>query len=88
MMMSSLLFYRHFRTDMESIGFKVNPYEIYFANRNVEGFQQKVTWHLDDVKVSHLYMHVNENFYNWCENKNGNAENGHVKVTRGKVMDT
>ena len=40
MMMSSLLFYRHFRKVLESIGFVVNPYDICVANRNVEGTQQ------------------------------------------------
>ena len=34
-----------------------------------------------------MYTHVNEIFYNWCENKYGNAENGHVKVARGKIHE-
>ena len=36
-MISLLLFYRHFRNDLESIGFKVNPCDICVANRNVDG---------------------------------------------------
>ena len=87
MMMSSLLFYRHFRSDLESIGFKVNPYDICVANRQVNGSQQTVTWHVDDVKVSHINPQVNEEFYKWCENKYGNPENGHVKVNRGKIHE-
>ena len=87
MMMSSLLFYRHFRKDLESIGFKINPYDICVANRNVDGHQQTVTWHVDDVKVSHISPHANDDFYKWCENKYGNEENGHVKVKRGKIHE-
>ena len=66
MMMSSLLFYKHFRKDLESIGFKVNPYDICVANRNIYGHQQTVTWHVDDVKVSHINPKANEEFCNWC----------------------
>ena len=54
MMLSSLLFHKHFSQDLESIGFKVNPYDIFVANRNVGGHQQTVTWHVDDVEVSHV----------------------------------
>ena len=32
MMLSSLLFYKHFRQNLESIGFKVNPYDICVAD--------------------------------------------------------
>ena len=39
MIMSLLLFYRHLRNDLESIGFKVNPYDMRVANRNVDGHQ-------------------------------------------------
>ena len=84
MMLSSLLFYKHFRQDLESIGFKINPYDICVANRNVEGHQQTVTWHVDDVKVSHVSKKANEEFINWCEKKYGSDLNGHIKVTRGK----
>ena len=81
MMLSSLLFYKHFQQDLESIGFKVNPYVICVANQIVGGHQQTVTWHVDDVKVSHISKQVNEEL---CENKYGSDLNGHIKVTRGK----
>ena len=51
MMMSSLLFYRHFHKDIESNGFKVNPYDVCIAIRMIKGHQQTVTWHVDDIKV-------------------------------------
>ena len=87
MMMSSLLFYRHFRKDLESIGFEVNPYDICIANRIVKGNQQTVTWHVDDIKVSHIKPEVNNEFCKWCEEKYGDEENGRGKIHRGKIHD-
>ena len=84
MMLSSLLFYKHFQQDLESIEFKVNPYDICVVNSMVGGQQQTVTWYVDDVKVSHISKQVNEEFIKWYENKYGNDLNGHIKVTRGK----
>ena len=43
MMVSSLLFYRHFRKDLDSMGYVVNPNDIFVANRNIEGTQQAIT---------------------------------------------
>ena len=55
---SSLLYYKQFRTDMESIGFVVIPYESCVAKRRVEGSQQTVTWHVDNLKSSHVLKKV------------------------------
>eukprot|EP00957_Ditylum_brightwellii_P084506 6426004-Ditylum_brightwellii.AAC.1 len=49
----SLLFYKKFRTDIETIGLEINPYNICVANRSVEEKQHIVTWHVDNVKLSH-----------------------------------
>ena len=83
-MLSSLLFYKHFRMDLESVGFEVNPYDICVANRVVNGHQQTVTWHVDDVKISHISKQANEEFIKWCERKYGSELNRHVKVKKGK----
>ena len=87
MMLSSLLFYKHFRKDLESIGFVVNPYDICVANRTINGTQQTITWHVDDVKASHKSPQVNKEFFNWCEEKYGSELNGHVKMVNGKIHD-
>ena len=60
MMLSSLLSYKHFRYDLDNIGFKVNPYDICVTNQVVGGHQQTVTWHVDDVKVSHVSKQAKE----------------------------
>jgi hypothetical protein len=87
MLISSILYYKKFRKDIESIGFEVNPYDICVANRKVNGKQQIVTWHVDDLKSSHVDSRVNDNFAQWCETTYGSDDLGHVKVVRGKTHD-
>ena len=53
MLESALKFYERLRKDLEEAGFKVNPYDPCVANKIVNGTQMTVTWHVDDLKVSH-----------------------------------
>jgi Reverse transcriptase (RNA-dependent DNA polymerase) len=50
---AALLFYKKLKKDLESIGFKINPYDPCVANRTVKGKQHTVTWHVDNLKSSH-----------------------------------
>ena len=35
------------------MGFKINPYDPYVANKMVNVHQMTIWWHVDDLKVSH-----------------------------------
>jgi hypothetical protein len=87
MLISSLLYYKKFRKDIENIGFEINPYDICVANRVVNGKQHTITWHVDDLKSSHVDPKVNDEFAIWCESTYGSDDLGNVKVVRGKVHD-
>ena len=87
MLMASILYYKKFRRDIEAIGYKVNPYDICVANKMINGKQHTLTWHVDDVKASHVDPEVNSRFAKWAEDTYGSDELGHVKVTRGKKHD-
>ena len=50
---SALLFYKKLRAQLEQMGFEINPYDPCVANKTVGGSQMTVTWHVDDLKVSH-----------------------------------
>ena len=50
---SALLFYKKLRGDLENMGFEINPYDPCVANMEINGFQMTVTWHVDNLKVSH-----------------------------------
>ena len=54
MLESSLKFYEQLRKDLKNAGFKVNPYDPCVANKIANGTQMTVTWHVDDLKVSHM----------------------------------
>jgi hypothetical protein len=67
MIQSALLFHKKFQKDLEGIGFKVNDYDPCVANRIVDGEQQTITWHVDDIKSSHKDSKVNDEFYVWLQ---------------------
>ena len=50
---SALLFYRKLIRDLQEYGFVLNPYDAYVANKDINGQQMTVTWHVEDLKVSH-----------------------------------
>ena len=52
-MKSVIWFYKKLRADLKTNGFIVNDYDTYVANKIVNGTQMTVTWHMDDLKVSH-----------------------------------
>ena len=53
MLRAALLFYNILRSDLENMGFEVNPYDPCVANKMVNGHQMTICWHVDDLKVSH-----------------------------------
>jgi len=87
MLQSSLLYYKKFRKDIESIGFRVNPYDPCVANRMVNGKQHTVTWHVDDLKSSHVDPKVNDKFLEWLKTKYASDKIGEVKSVRGHRHD-
>jgi hypothetical protein len=87
MLQSSLLYYKKFRADIESIGFIVNPYDPCVANRMADGKQHTVTWHVDDLKSSHVNSKVNDEFLKWLKLKYASDTIGEVKAVRGHRHD-
>ena len=85
MIQSSLLYYNKFVKDITKIGFKLNPYDPCVANRMVNGKQHTITWHVDDIKSSHVDPKVNDEFHDWLQQTYGDVAK--VKSTRGKVHD-
>ena len=86
MLCSAMLFYKKLKKDLESIGFKMNLYGPCVANRMVNGKQHTVTWHVDDLKSSHVDPKVNDRFIKWLEQKyTANPAVRTIKAVRGKV---
>ncbi len=80
---SALLFYRKLVANQESDGFVLNPYDLYVANKVVNGKQMTVCWHVDNLKVSHCNPNQVTIFGEWLRKKYGMA----VATHQGKVHD-
>ena len=49
----AFLFWKNLSSFLISIGFELNPYDSCVANKNINGKQCTVLWHVDDLKISH-----------------------------------
>jgi hypothetical protein len=50
---SALLFYKKLVGDLRSQGFELNPCDPCVAKKMINGKQFTLTWHVDDIKISH-----------------------------------
>ena len=85
MLESALVWFRKFKGDLESIGFEFNPYDACIANREVNGKQHTIRFHVDDLLSSHIDPRVNDKFLEWLNEMYG--EHGAVTATRGNEHD-
>ena len=52
------LFWESLSGKLQVWGFTINPYDSCVANKEVDGQQCTITWHVDDLKISHVDEHV------------------------------
>ena len=57
---AALLFWRLLSDTLQEWGFEINPYDQCVANKNIEGKQCTILWHVDDLKISHVSRDVVE----------------------------
>ena len=81
MLVSSLLWYKQFRGDLEGQGFVFNPYDPCVANKMVRGKQHTIRFHVDDLLSSHMDPKVNDEFAKWLDLKYGQLKP--CKIVRG-----
>ena len=89
---SSLLWYKKLRGDLEKEDFVFNPYDPCIANRMVKGNQQTIRFHVDDVMSSHIDPKVNDMFYKWLDSTYGKfkkvtCHRGDQHVYLGMTLD-
>ena len=82
MLMSGLPHYKKFRSAIEGIGCKVNACDPCVANKMINGKQHTVSWHVDDLKTSHVDPKVNDEFLKWPQKNFGQTAD--VTLTSGK----
>ena len=82
MLMSGLLHYQKFKKALEGRGYELNAYDPCVANKMINGKQHTVSWHVDDLKASHVDPKVNDEFGEWLQKEFGQIKD--VTGTRGK----
>ncbi len=80
---SALIFYKKLVTELEEMGFEINPYNPCVANCMVNRTQQTVCWHVDDLKVSHIVPATNT----WRIGSLAKIYGNKITVSHGKVHD-
>ena len=83
MLISAMLFYKKLASDLEGYSFKINPYDPCVMNKMVKDSQLTVSWHVDDLKISHIKPSVVDDFLAWVTAIMGSI--GEVKVSWGNV---
>ena len=58
---AALLFWQLLSETLVSWGFTINPYDQCVANKQINGRQCTIVWHVDDLKISHVSEDVVEN---------------------------
>ena len=89
-MEASLMFYQKLLKDLEEKGFRTNPYDPCVANKEVNGSQFTIVWHVDDLKLSHKDPRVVTEMIEHLKSLYEELPNGEVKrmtVQRGRSLD-
>ena len=81
MIISGLLWYNKFRSNLEEKGFN----DPCVANKMINRKQQTIRFHVDDLMSSHIDPKVNDEFHDWLNMKYG--EYGAVTCLIGKVHE-
>jgi hypothetical protein len=87
-MVALLLYYKKFVKSLNSKGFKLNPNDPCVANKQVNGEQLTMCFHVDDCKILHLTPKVVDKTIEWLRFKYKNMfEDGieQMKVHRSKT---
>ena len=79
---AALIFWCKFTKQLTKWGFTVNPYDWCVANKLVRGSQLTITWHVDDLKISHVDKEVLEDLLKQLDGAFG--KDGPLTIHRGK----
>jgi hypothetical protein len=82
---AALLFWKDLSGCLTEMGFELNKYDEYVANKMIDGKQCTILWHVDDLKLSHMGDAVVEEIISKLDERYG--KEAPLGVTRGKVHD-
>jgi hypothetical protein len=68
-LVAAFLWYQQFKTDLEKVGFKINPCDLRLANRKVNG-----KFLVDALKSNHIDPKVNDHCLKWLNINTASTE--------------
>jgi hypothetical protein len=87
---AALLVYKKLTKDLITIGFELNTYHPCGANKQINGKQMTLCWHVDDMKVSHLVTKKVDDMVKWLHKMYEHLfpdGSGAIKIKRGKAHE-
>ena len=82
---AALLFWKKLSSSLKMRGFEINPYDWCVANKDINGSQCTIVWHVDDLKISHKDSAVIDEIIASLKSEYGKV--GEMTVRRGKKHD-
>ena len=82
---AALIFWRKLTAKLIEWGFTINPYDWCVANKQINGQQCTLVWHVDDMKISHADSKVVEAIINMLEQEFG--KEAPLTICDGKIHE-
>ena len=82
---AALIFWRKLTSKLIEWGFTINPYDWCVANKQIDGQQCTLVWHVDDMKISHCDSKVVDRIIKMLEAEFG--KEAPLTIRRGKIHD-
>ena len=82
---AALIFWRKLTSKLVEWGFTINPYDWCVANKQINGQQCTLVWHVDDMKISHVDTKIVDDVIKRLEREFG--KEAPLTIRRGKIHD-
>ena len=82
---AALIFWRKLTSKLVEWGFTINPYDWCVANKQINGRQCTLVWHVDDMKISHVDTKIVDDMIKRLEQEFG--KEAPLTIRRGKIHD-
>ena len=82
---AALLFWQELSSFLGELGFVANPYDPCVMNKQIDGNQCTIGWHVDDLKLSHVDSRVVDQIIERLQQRFGRE--APLSVTRGSVHE-
>jgi hypothetical protein len=82
---AALLFWKKLSSSLKQRDFIINPYDWCVANKDINGTQCTIVWHVDDLKISHKDSAVVDEVIASLSDEYGKV--GEMTVKRGKIHE-